>query len=196
MACPKRDDRPMLPIDSGAPMMGRQPTMTAVPRESAGAPPHDTRVSPPDPGVPPPFVFAGGVLIGGLLNVWHPLSIVTPDHWTVTWVAGAVLVALWAALAGWAMVTFVRAGTAIAPNRPASRVVTHGPFRFTRNPMYSSFVLFYLGFTLIMNSWWPFFLLPMVLLVIQNQVRREERYLSAVFGSEYDDYRLRVRRWV
>ena len=141
-------------------------------------------------------MFAAGVLIGGLVNGWRPLPIVGPELRSAVWMAGIVLVILWAALAGWAMGTFVRAGTAIAPNRPATRVVAHGPFRFTRNPMYLSFVLFYAGFTLIMNSWWPFILLPIVLVIIQRQVRREERYLAAAFGPEYDAYRARVRRWV
>lgn len=170
--------------------------MSAHTRESTGPAPSAPSVPPPDPGVPPPFVFAGGVLIGGLVNAWRPLPIAGAQHRDAAWAVGVALVVLWAALAGWAMGTFLRAGTAIAPNRPATRVVAHGPFRYSRNPMYLSFVLFYLGFTLIMNTWWPIVLLPIVLVIIQRQVRREERYLAAAFGPEYDAYRARVRRWV
>ena len=63
--------------------------------------------------------------------------------------------------------------------------------------MYVAFTALYLGVVLVTNSAWPLPLLPgawaaTYLLVI----RREERYLAAAFGDEYDSYRSRVRRWL
>lgn len=70
-------------------------------------------------------------------------------------------------------------------------------YRFTRNPMYLAFVMLYVGASLLMNSTWPFLLLPMVLVVLYlTVIRREERYLAAAFGPSYEAYRTQVRRWL
>jgi protein-S-isoprenylcysteine O-methyltransferase Ste14 len=98
-------------------------------------------------------------------------------------------------LAVWALATFRAAGTAISPNRPASTLVTHGPFRLSRNPMYLALSLLYLGVMLLVNSVWTLLLLPFVIAVLHlTVIRHEERYLAATFGIGYDAYRRRVRR--
>ena len=57
--------------------------------------------------------------------------------------------------------------------------------------------LLYVGISLLFNALWPLLLLPLVLIVIQRGViEREERYLDGKFGSDYIDYKSRVRRWV
>ncbi|HEU5040160.1 MAG TPA: isoprenylcysteine carboxylmethyltransferase family protein, partial [Gemmatimonadales bacterium] len=77
------------------------------------------------------------------------------------------------------------------------RLVTDGPYRFTRNPMYLGFTLWYLAGTAWVNSLWLLVLLPVVLLVMQRGViTREEAYLERRFGREYTEYRARVRRWL
>lgn len=100
-------------------------------------------------------------------------------------------------LMAWGMLTFRKARTAIYPNERARQLVETGPFRYTRNPMYLGMTLVYFGVTTLMNSWWPLFLLPLVLwALIALVVRREERYLAAEFGEHYRAYRGRVRRWM
>jgi protein-S-isoprenylcysteine O-methyltransferase Ste14 len=112
-------------------------------------------------------------------------------------VAGWLLVVLGAALAVWALAKFRAAGTTISPSRPASTLVTHGPFRLSRNPMYLGLSLLYLGVMLLVNSAWPLLLLPFVIAILHlTVIRKEERYLSATFGIGYDEYRRRVRRWL
>ena len=158
-----------------------------------------TETSPlPHPGVhfPPPLIFVAGIAIGWLLNRRWP--------WPITAGAsrGRMLIAvlcftIWLAFMLAAFVTFLRARTAIIPNRPAARLVTSGPYRFTRNPMYVSMVALYVAVTLAINSWWPLLLLPLVVLVLQRVViAREERYLASAFPAEYAEYRRRVRRWL
>lgn len=71
-----------------------------------------------------------------------------------------------------------------------------GPYRFTRNPMYLSMTMIYLGITLLTNMLWPLLLLPFVIVVLQAAViRREEKYLKEAFGEAYEAYCNRVRRW-
>lgn len=156
---------------------------------------------PDGPGVkfPPPFLFVGGLFIAWLLETRvHPLQLfplgaITP----ATRSAGYTLVIGGILIAAWGMITFARAHTAIIPHKPASSLVDTGPYRFTRNPMYTGMTVAYLGGILLLNTWWAVIFLPIALvLLFRFVVQREERYLRAEFGAAYDDYRKRVKRWL
>lgn len=152
------------------------------------------------PGVhfPPPFLLAGAFLAGLALERWVFRLALADGPLRTSAVAGGWLLALSGlALAAWGLVTFFRSRTAIMPNRPATRVVSSGPYRFSRNPMYVGLTALYAGLALTFDVAWPLVLLPLALVALQRLViRREERYLSAAFGAEYDAYRARVRRWL
>lgn len=60
-------------------------------------------------------------------------------------VAGALLFLLGATIAGWGLVIFRRARTTTVPGRASAALVTWGPYRFSRNPMYVGLTLAYLG---------------------------------------------------
>lgn len=87
----------------------------------------------------------------------------------------------------------------VSPN-PTKRVpalIVDGPYRFTRNPLYLSLALIYAGLALVLASLWSLALLVPVLVVIDNHaITKEERYLERRFGNEYLHYRERVRRWI
>lgn len=92
---------------------------------------------------------------------------------------------------------FNRAGTNVKPWRTTTSLVTGGPFRWTRNPMYLAFTLIYIGLAIAADSVMTLVLLIPVLLIIHTQViAREERYLEGKFGDEYRSYKARVRRWL
>lgn len=89
------------------------------------------------------------------------------------------------------------ARTTLQPWESTTTLVTSGPFRFSRNPIYVSYTLVYLGVTFSVNSVWPLVLLPLVIgLMVRMVIGREERYLEARFGDAYRDFRGRVRRWL
>ena len=150
------------------------------------------------PGVrfPPPLLFIGGLVVSWLLDRQvHPLPLGHERELAATF--GMLLLAVGLALMAWGMITFRGARTAIVPMHGASRLVVHGPYRFTRNPMYTGFTFAYLGIALILNSAWPLLALPIVLaLLVRMVIRREEAYLADAFGAEYSAYRQRVRRWL
>jgi protein-S-isoprenylcysteine O-methyltransferase Ste14 len=151
------------------------------------------------PGVhfPPPLLFILGFTIGILLNRVWPLSLVATERSTIRLIPGWFFVGAGLLLLASAMLTFLRLRTAIYPNQPATTVVTHGPYRFSRNPMYVALTSAYFGFVLLTNALWPLLLLPVVLVVLQMVViRREEHYLAGAFGAEYEEYCKRVRRWI
>jgi protein-S-isoprenylcysteine O-methyltransferase Ste14 len=95
------------------------------------------------------------------------------------------------------MFFFMQARTAVMPNRSASALVTAGPYRFSRNPMYVGLTGAYVGGVLLTNNAWCLIMLPVVLSLIHCFViRREELYLEAEFGKLFLSYRARVRRWL
>lgn len=147
--------------------------------------------------VPPPLWFAAGLLAGWSAHrylVALPMPGALASHARSL---GPLFVVAGVVLVGWGMMTFRRAGTAIVPHQPAARIVSHGPYRFTRNPMYSGLTLVYVGITAILTSWWPLLLLPAVLLLVfQMVIKREEAYLRSAFGEEYAAYCALVRRWL
>lgn len=150
------------------------------------------------PGVrfPPPLLFVAGFLAGWGLERLLPLpGLPAPLH-APRLLAGWLLVGGALGLMAWALLSFARAGTATYPDRPAASLVTAGPYRFTRNPMYLAMSCLYLGLVLLTNWLWPLLLLPAVLWALAVLViRREEAYLERRFGAGYAEYRARVRRW-
>jgi len=146
--------------------------------------------------VPVPWVLVLTYLVGVALELaWPPqLFPATPSGLGV---AGGVLFATGAAIAGWGWLTFRRARTTTVPGRASSVLVTWGPYRFSRNPMYVGLTLAYLGEAGILQQAWPVVLLPLPVAYVNGIVIPvEEAKLKEVFGDEYERYRARVRRWV
>jgi protein-S-isoprenylcysteine O-methyltransferase Ste14 len=142
---------------------------------------------------PPPLIYLGPLIAGLLLDRWAPIGGFPSGPARLV---GALCLAGFG-IAVFALVAFRRAGTRPEPWKPTTALVTSGPYRFTRNPMYLGFTLFYLALALWFGGYWTLMLLPPVLLVmIHGVIRREEAYLSRLFGTGYDDYRQRVRRWL
>jgi protein-S-isoprenylcysteine O-methyltransferase Ste14 len=145
----------------------------------------------------PPLIYAGLFAVGYAVHRFVPLHLwpggTPPPVRTIAW----ILIVVCLGLAASAVVLFRRAGTTPNPMEPTTAMVMHGPYRFTRNPMYVSLVGLYVAVTLFANSAWPLILLPVVVLLVQRQViAREEAYLEAKFGEEYRAYKARVRRWI
>lgn len=142
----------------------------------------------------PPFLFGGSFLLGLALHWLRPIRLmpVVPAR-----VLGTILFLIGAVLARFAKRAMKRAGTNVHPDRPATVLVTGGPFRFTRNPLYLATIGLYLGVALLVDGLAPVvILIPALVLLHRGIVLREERYLEARFGEPYRAYRSRVRRWL
>jgi protein-S-isoprenylcysteine O-methyltransferase Ste14 len=158
--------------------------------------PADEPLSNPGIHYPPPFIFAAGIVLGWLVDRLRPLPI-TNGPSVLRFALAFLCVIVWGLLFAAAWSVFRRERTTLIPNRPATALATTGIYARTRNPMYVSLAVLYIGVTLVLDSWWPLLLLPAVLAIIDRVVIfREERYLAHAFPHVYDEYRRRVRRWL
>ena len=142
---------------------------------------------------PPPLIYAVPLVAGLLLQHWRPMPFV--PGWAA--VPVGIACALFGLLGLPAVLAFHKAKTSPNPLRPSTAVVTTGPYRFSRNPMYVGITLLYVGVAIWVNTVWPLLFLPVILIVMHyGVIVREEAYLERTFGEEYRQYRQRVRRWL
>ena len=150
--------------------------------------------------LPPPLIYFGFLAAGwglGLLahkfsvNMGLGLAVEARRGLALALILGGLL--LDGAAAGY----FRRLGTPPEPWKPTTVLATGGLYKFSRNPIYLGFAITYLGLAIAMDS--PIalgLLIPCLIVIDRFVIAREERYLSARFGAEYDAYRQKVRRWL
>ena len=142
----------------------------------------------------PPVLTLVHILAAFLLQWLLPLPLPAPAFIRVL---GVLLVLGSLALAFSAVRQFSRVPTTLHPHAPVTAVVTGGPYRFSRNPIYVCYVCLLVGFPLALNSYWGAVLSPLlVLLLTRLVIQYEEAYLERQFGQVYLDYKSRVRRWL
>ncbi len=110
---------------------------------------------------------------------------------------GLFLLLICFGIIAWAKNLFEAAGTPVPPNQPATAIVKEGPYKFTRNPMYLSFMIGFIGLSFLAGA--PFMTLlalPLLYLLDRRVIVPEEEYLTAKFGETYLDYKKQVRRWI
>jgi protein-S-isoprenylcysteine O-methyltransferase Ste14 len=146
--------------------------------------------------IPPPVIAgAAAAAMWGLARAFPAFDISN-----VMRVPVVVLIAsAGVALSACGIVVFRRARTTINPHKPgeATALVSSGPYRFTRNPMYTGMLLALLAWAAFLSS--PLALLgpaAFVLYINRFQIVPEERALQWLFGSDYTAYKARVRRWL
>jgi hypothetical protein len=81
----------------------------------------------------PPVLYIGTLLLGLLAHVLLPVRPLAP---LLARICGLVLLLVSSALGKWGESTMRRGGTNVRPDRPTTAIVSSGPFRFTRNPLY------------------------------------------------------------
>jgi protein-S-isoprenylcysteine O-methyltransferase Ste14 len=143
----------------------------------------------------PARIYLVPLVLGLVLHFVFPLRFLPPGWLPLA--IGLPLIVIGIILNGWSGTTMGNAGTNPDWDSPATVLVTHGPFRFSRNPQYISGNILYLGIAISFNALWPIVFLPVILLImIEGVIKREERHLELRFGEEYLSYKSEVRRWL
>jgi protein-S-isoprenylcysteine O-methyltransferase Ste14 len=145
---------------------------------------------------PPPLLMFALLGAGLLMHLVLPLGLACKGLATRA-LLSLIPFNLSGILALWASMVLRRRQTPVNPKKPTTAIVTDGPYRFTRNPLYLSLLLLYAGFTVLLCSLWPLLIFPLLFAVFHyGLVLREEAYLEKKFGPRYLDYKKRVRRWI
>jgi protein-S-isoprenylcysteine O-methyltransferase Ste14 len=111
---------------------------------------------------------------------------------------GLVALAGGTALLLWCVREFYVVGRGtLAPWAPPVRLVTSGPYRYSRNPMYLGVLLVLSGWATLFGS--PALVIYAVIVVLAFQLRvllAEEPWAARTFGRDWEAYRARVPRWL
>ena len=147
--------------------------------------------------IPPPAWFAAAFFAGWGLQFLFPFTIHSPTVVGVIHAIGFGLLVFGGLLVLSCLGIFLLARTTFIPFGRAAKLITRGPYRFSRNPMYVSLVLAYLGGAGLLVQPWPLIFLPVPVAVVNwIVIPFEESRLRGAFGSAYEEYCAKVRRWV
>lgn len=144
----------------------------------------------------PPILLVVMVIAAIVLQRAYPLRWPGLDDLWARF-AGLTLGVAGLALILWSAITMWRHRTTVLPNRGVSELVTSGPFRWWRNPIYIGDSLVLLGIAEMTKNIWFAILVPLfMLLVTWLAILPEERHLEAKFGDRWRAYRDATRRWI
>lgn len=147
------------------------------------------------PVVAPPLrIYTLALGVAWIVDVVYGLPI-ADGRWRL--VLGSLLIVVGFGVVGWAFRTLSNVGTTGDPYGMATKLVVHGPFAYSRNPIYVAMTAIYLGASIAGNTWWPMALLPAIIVTMHcGVIHREEQRLEGQFGVRYRAYQTAVRRWL
>ncbi|MCH7743825.1 MAG: isoprenylcysteine carboxylmethyltransferase family protein [Proteobacteria bacterium] len=148
--------------------------------------------------IPPPIVAIVTAFLMWMISILVPVGLFDLPIGMQVWLS-AIIALVGMAIMFIGVFSFRKSGTTINPRKPeqASNLVLTGIYRKTRNPMYLGMLLLLSAWTIFLSSAIAFMGLPVFVLFMNRfQILPEERALEKLFGREFGDYLLRVRRWL
>lgn len=144
--------------------------------------------------IPPPLLLVGAIILSYLASTLAPgfrlgglpLSLL-----------GIGLIVVGIGLFIWSIGVFQKHKTTLDPRGKPSSLVTVGPYRMSRNPIYLGFLCIATGTALLFANVLAF-VGPLVFFFFINTlvIPFEEDTLTKIFGASYQDYRKQTRRWL
>ncbi len=143
---------------------------------------------------PPPVIYAAFLLAGFGADALWPSAVLPQGP---RYAAGTAAIALGLVIGFAAVRQFRRHNTSFKPDEPSTALITGGPYRYTRNPIYLALSLLYAGIAIAADGPWTLALLvPLLIVMHYGVIIREERYLERKFADTYRRYKAIVRRWL
>lgn len=109
---------------------------------------------------------------------------------------GWTFLALGAALRFWATHLFYQKQMRVIATRPQAQLLTTGPYKYSRNPLYLGLILIFAGAALLAGSVSALLLTLAIFIVLSFWIRVEERQLAEAFGEQYAKFQSQIRRWL
>jgi protein-S-isoprenylcysteine O-methyltransferase Ste14 len=142
-------------------------------------------------------ILIGSIVASYVLGIFTPLPWVPSPIKELLDVFGVLLIGIALCIEISAMLEMRKAKTTILPHKGSSKLVTSGPFSFTRNPIYFGNVILLFGAGLLVeNIWFWLFALACGALTQRLAILREEAHLQAKFPAAFLAYKKKVRRWI
>lgn len=167
---------------------------TALPDGKAAE--RTTHHGPPSHVPWPPIIFLAAIVAGWLLQRAWPLAwpgLNDAPAKAIGW--GFVVAGFGVAI--WALATMLRSSAEFRPHAEATVLITSGPYRRFRNPMYLGYVLILLGLSDMSQNIWIAIMTPLFAAAVTwLAILPEERHLEAKFGPAYREYKAGSRRWL
>ena len=143
---------------------------------------------------PPPLVaLTFGFLINYTKNIFPKIEIKNEIIFGSFMIISGLIIILSA------IILFKKYQTTITPLNPsnATKLITNGIYKFSRNPMYLGLLLVLSGISTILNPIGGFFLIPLFILYLNVfQIIPEESAMADLFKDEFLEYKKNVRRWI
>jgi protein-S-isoprenylcysteine O-methyltransferase Ste14 len=147
--------------------------------------------------IPVPWVYVLTYLLGLIPQFIFPISIHSHTVLFFLKTSGVFLFAFGASLAAWSLIIFHKANTTTTPGEKSAKLIMTGPYRFSRNPMYVSLLVAYLGEAGLLAQLWPVIFLPLAFAYVNwIVIPLEEAVLTDDFKDEYINYCKSVHRWL
>lgn len=145
----------------------------------------------------PPVILIASILAAYGFGIFLPLLWAPSPIKELLDVFGVLLIAIAILIEVTAVLEMRKAKTTILPNKGSSKLITKGPFSFTRNPIYLGNVILLFGLGLFLeNIWFWLFALLCGALTQKLAIEREEAHLQAKFPAAFLAYKKKVRRWI
>jgi protein-S-isoprenylcysteine O-methyltransferase Ste14 len=146
--------------------------------------------------IPPPIIFFALIILGFIAQYIVPLNLMFNKFSSRLFIVFPLFLAS-GLIALNALIVMKKYKTAINFNKPTTKFLVEGSFRFTRNPLYLALLLVMVCVAIGANSAWHLIAFIVLFLFFNfGIVTKEEQYLENSFGEEYIQYKKRVRRWI
>jgi len=141
------------------------------------------------------FLWMMGTFILYVINpTWMHLFVVLLPIW-MRWVgAGLAIVSL--PLLVWVHVALGRHWSTNLQFKASHRLITTGPYRWVRHPMYTALFSFFAGLGLLSANGLILSLVVVAVIVISARIPKEEAMMVAQFGDVYQTYMQRTGRFL
>jgi len=148
--------------------------------------------------VHPPLIFIIFFLVGLLLDYLYQYKLFPIDHRDLSLlIPGYIVIFISLIIVAASIQTLKKRNTTHKVSEPTTALVKTGIYQYTRNPIYLSVIILFIGISLLINSIIMLLLIiPMFIILNEGVVKREEKYLQSKFGDEYADYKNSVKRWI
>lgn len=141
------------------------------------------------------LLYAAAALLAGpfIPAPWLTLRVLPRSEWALWCAIGATLTLLGALLMIWARLCLGRNWSSVAAVKVDHELVTGGPYRGVRHPIYSGLTLALVGTAIAIGQWRGVLAVVLALLAFAQRIIIEERFMRQLFGAAYDNYARGVR---